>query len=170
MSIPMAVIALDLGHVPFFLLGNNINTCGRGVAITILSPSSAAPGTSMIVLVLFWVSGRSLLSGKWLFSTRCVNRGGVGRFILSEVPFLLLRRPVPPETPWVHIAGAGRWLEHRLYLRVDGFLHGLFPGVQVLASDIYLGPDKRFQAFQEALDHDLLVWSWIRIILSEDWL
>ena len=131
MSFPMAVIALDLGHVPLFLLGNNIDTRGRGVGVTTLfSPSSAAPETSLVVLILLWVGEGSLLSRKGLFSTRRVSREGVGALILSTGVFLLLlSRHVPFRTPRVHVADTGRGLEHRLCLRVDGFLHGLFPGV-----------------------------------------
>ena len=59
----MAVIALDLRHVPPFLLGNDIDTRGREVGVTTLFPlSSVAPKTSLVVLVLLWVSGGSLLS------------------------------------------------------------------------------------------------------------
>ena len=156
MSFPMTVKAFDLEHVPVlsFLRGNGIDTCGRGVSVTTFSPSSAAPGTSLVVLVLLRV-GRSLLSGRGLFLTRRVSRGGVGRLILSTgVLFLLLSGPVPFRIPQVHVAGPGRGLEHRFCLRVDSFLHGLFPRVQVPASGIHLGPDGKFQAFQEASDHD----------------
>ena len=59
-------------------------------------------------------------------------------------------------------------MEHCLCLRVDGFLHGLFPGVQVPPSGIHLGPDGRFQAFQEASDHDPPGRSCIGIKLSEN--
>ena len=59
-------------------------------------------------------------------------------------------------------------MEYRLYLCVDGFLHGLFLGVQVPALGIYLSSDGRFQAFQEALDHNPLVWSCTRIKLLEN--
>ena len=51
MIFPMAVIALDFGNVVFFLLRNNIGTCGRRVKITTLSPYSIVPGTSLVVLV-----------------------------------------------------------------------------------------------------------------------
>ena len=58
----MIVIALDLEHVPPFLLGNNIDIRGREVGVSTLLPSSAASGTSLVVLVLLWVSRRSLLN------------------------------------------------------------------------------------------------------------
>ena len=167
----MAVKAFDFRHIPVFsfLLGNDIDTCGRRVDITTLSPLSfMTPGTSLVVLVLLRVGG-SLLSGRGLFSTRRVSRGGVGGLILSTgVLLLLLSRPVPSGTPRVHVAGTGGGLEHRLYLYVDGFLHGLFLGVQVPVLGIYLGPYGRFQAFQEASDHDPLVRSCTGIKLSED--
>ena len=166
----MAVKAFDLGHVlvfPFFH-GNGIDTRGRGVGVTTLSPSSAAAGISLVVLVFFRVGG-SLLSGRGLFPTRRVSRGGVGGLILSTgVLLLLLSGPVPSWLPQVHVAGTGGGLEHRLCLRVDGFLHGLFPGVQVPPSGIHLGPDGRFQAFQEASDHDPPGRSCIGIKLSEN--
>ena len=168
MSFPMAVIALNLGHVPPFLLSNDIDTRGRGVGVITLSLSSAAPETLLVVLVFLWISGGSLLSRRWLFSTRYVSRGGVGGLILSTgVSLLLLRRPVPPGTSWVHIAGAERWLKHGLCLRIDGSLHGLFPGVQVSASDIYLSPNRKFQAFQEVSDYDLFIRSCSGIKLLE---
>ena len=120
-------------------------------------------------MVLFRVGGEGLLSGRCLFPTRCVSRGGVGGLILSTGVLLLLPSgPVPSRTPRVHVAGTGGGLEHRLCLRVDGFLHGLFPGVQVLASGIHLGPDRRFQAFQEVSDHDPPGRSCIGIKLSEN--
>ena len=160
MSFSMTVKAFDFRHVLVFsfLLGNNIDTHGRKVSIMTLSPSSSiAPGTSLVVLILLWVE-RSLLSGRGLFSTRRVNRGGVGGLILStRVFFLFFNGPVLSGTSRVHVAGTGRGLEYCLYLCVDDFLHNLFPGVQVPASDIHLGPDRRFQAFQEVSDHDSLV-------------
>ena len=159
----MAVIALDLRHVSLFLLGNDIDPRGKGVAIMTLSPSSAVLGT-----VFLGVGEGSLLSRRWLFSTRCVSKGRVGGLILSGVPLLLLCGPIFPRISWVYIAGAERWLEHHLCLRINGFLYGLFPGVQGLASSIHLDPDRRFQVFQKTSDHDLLVWSCNRIRLSEN--
>ena len=65
MSFPIVVIVLDLGHVLFFLIGNNIDTRDRGVGVTTLSsPSSAVLETLLVVLVLLWVSGGSLLNRK----------------------------------------------------------------------------------------------------------
>ena len=173
MSFPMTIKAFDFRHVLVFsfLIGNNIDTRGRGVGITTLSPlSSMTPGTSLMVLVLLWVGG-SLLSGRGLFSTRRVSKGGVGRPILFTGVFLLLRSGLDPSgTPRVYVVGTGGGLGHCFCLCVDGFLHGLFPGVQVPASGIHLGPNGRFQAFQEVLDHDLLVRSYTGIKLSEDYL
>ena len=171
MSFPMAVKAFDFGHAPVFsfLCRNDIDTCGKGVGITIWSSSSSAtPGTLLMVLVLLRVGG-SLLSGRGLFSTRRVSRKGVGGLILSTGVFLLLlSRPIPSGTPQVHVAGTGGGLEHCFCLRVDGFLYGLFPGVQVPPSGIHLGPDGRFQAFQEASDHDPPGRSCFGIELSEN--
>ena len=171
MSFLMTVKAFDLEHVSVlsFLRGNNINTRGKGVGVTTLfSLSSTGPGTSLVVLVLLRVGG-SLLSRRRLFSTRRVNRGGVGGLILSTgVLLLLLSWPVLSGTPRVHVADTGGGLEHCFCLCIDGFLHGLFLGVQVPALGIYLGPDRRFQVFQEASDHDSLVRSCTGIKLLED--
>ena len=57
----MVVIALDLENVPPFLHGNDIDTRGRGVRVTTLSLSFAAPKTSLVVLVLLGVGRGSLL-------------------------------------------------------------------------------------------------------------
>ena len=171
MSFSMAVKAFDFGHVPIlsFFLENNIDTRGRGLSITTLSlSSSATPGTSLVVLTLLRVR-RSLLSGRELFFTRWVSKRGVSGLILSTgVLLLLLSGLVPSETSWFHVAGTCGRLEHCLCLRVDGFLYGLFPEVWVPAFGIYLGSDGRFQAFQEASDHDPLVQSCTEIKLSED--
>ena len=60
----MAVIALDLRNIFLFLLRNDIDTHGKRVGVTILSPFSAAAGTLLVVLILLWVGKGSLLSGK----------------------------------------------------------------------------------------------------------
>ena len=166
----MVVKAFDFGHVPVlsFLRGNSIDTRGRGVNITTLSLLSASPETLLVVLVLLWVGG-SLLSGQGLFPTSHISREGVGGLILSTgVLLLLFSGPVPSRISRVHVAGTGGGLDHCLYLRVDGFLYDLFLGVQVPASGIHLGLDGRFQAFQEASDHDPPGRSCIRIELSEN--
>ena len=130
MSFPMAVIAFNLEHVPPFLLGNNIDTCGRRVGVTTLSSSSAVPGTPLEVLIFLWVGERSLLSRKRLFSTRHISRGGVGGLIFSTRVFsLFLSGFVPSGIPRVHVTGNGEGLEHCFYLRIVDFLHGLFLGV-----------------------------------------
>ena len=159
MFFPMAVIALDLGNVLLFLFGNNIDTRSRRVGVMTLSLSSTAPGTLLVLLVILWVGGGGLLGSRLLFPTRYVSRGEVSGLIHSRVLFLFFRGLVPSRISWVHISGAGRWLKHHLCLCIDGFFHGLFSGVQVSASGIYSAPDGRSQAFQKALDHDLLVWS-----------
>ena len=173
MFFSMTAIAFDFGYVPVlpFFFQNDIDTRGRGLGVTTLSPSfSAALRTLMVVLVLLWVGGGSLLSGRILFSTRRVSRGGVGRLILSTgVLLLLLSEPIPSGTPRVYVASTGRGLEHCFCLCVDGFLLGLFSGVQVPTLGIYLGPDGRFQALQDVSDHDLLVRSCTAIKLLEDY-
>ena len=59
-------------------------------------PSFAASRTSLMILILLWVGGGSLLSGKGLFSIRRVSRRGFGELILSTgVFFLLLSGLVP---------------------------------------------------------------------------
>ena len=133
MSLPLTVVALDLGNISHFLLdGTGVYTrCRRFVAVdlSLLAPS-VLKTSLLIVLVLFWIGGGSLLSGKALFSTRRISQGGVSGLIPStEVFFLLLSGPVLSGTPRVHIAGIGGGLEYCLCLCVDGFLHGLFSGV-----------------------------------------
>ena len=171
MSFPMAIKAFDFGHIPIllFFLGNNIDTRGRGVGVTTLSASSfMAPRSSLVILVLLRVR-RNLLSERGLFFTRRISRGGVGGLIFStEVLLFLFSRLVLSGTTRVHVAGTGGKLEHCFCFCVDGFLHGLFPGVQVPALGIHLRPDGRFQAFQEASDYDPLVWSCTGIKFSED--
>ena len=151
MSLPVIVVALDLGNIFHFILSNTgVDTRCRGVVIValFLSAPSALRTSLLVVLVLFWVGGRSLLSRKELFSTRRISRGGVGRPILSTGVFLLLHNgPVPFGTPQVHVVSIGRGLEHCLCLCIDGFFHGLFLRVQVTDLGIQLGPDRRFQAF-----------------------
>ena len=115
------------------------------------------------------MSEGSLISRRCLFLTRCVSRDGVVGLILStEVPLLLSSGPIPSETPQVYVAGTGRGLEHSFYLRIDGFLYDLFSEARIPALGIHLGPDGKFQAFQEASDHDPLGRSRIGIKLSKD--
>ena len=170
MSLPVTVVALDLREIfLLFLDGGGVDTrCRRVMATTLSSSAPSAPRTSLLV-VLVLLGGRSLLSGRGLFSTRRVSRGGVGGLILSTgVLLLLFSGLVPSGTSRVHVAGTRRGLEHCFCLHIDGFLHALFPGVQVMALGIQLGSDRRFKAFQEASDHDLLFWSCSGIKLSED--
>ena len=115
----IAGIVLDLGKILPLLHENNIDTCGRGVAIS--SPSSVASQTSLLVLVLLRVGGESLLSRIWLFSTRYVSKGGVDVLITSGVLVLLLCGSVPLKTPGVYFVIAKRWLEHCFCLCIDGF-------------------------------------------------
>ena len=87
MPFPIAGIALNLGNVLLFLLGNNINTNGREVAT--LSPSSTAPGILLVVLVFFialTLIGLALIGG---LSIRHVNRERISGFSPSKVFFLL---------------------------------------------------------------------------------
>ena len=65
MSLPMTVVALDLGDIFHFLLDSaGVNICCRKVVAITLSLSSAMPGTLLVVLVLLRVDGRSVLSGR----------------------------------------------------------------------------------------------------------
>ena len=150
MSLPETVIALDLEDIfLFFLDDGGVDTrCRRVMAITLSLLAFSAPKTSsLVVLVFLRVGGGSLLSRRRLFPTRCVSRGGVGGLILSTGVFLLiLGGLVLLRISKVYIAGAKRWLEHRLYFYINGFLYSLFPGDQVMASGIQLGPNKKFQA------------------------
>ena len=158
----LVVEALNLGKV-FFLFWDCVDACRKWV----LASSTFMPRDFAVILL--WVGRESLLNGRCLFPTKYISRGGVGGLILSTgVPLLLFSGSVPSGIPRVHVAGIGGGLEHRLCLRVDGFLHGLFSGVQVPALGIHLGPDRRFQAFQEASDHDPLSRSYTGIKLLED--
>ena len=101
MSLPVTVVALDLREIFLLLLdGGGVDTrCRRVMATTLSSSAPSAPRTSLLV-VLVLLGGRSLLSGRGLFSTRRVSRGGVGGLILSTGVFLLLPGgPVPSGTP-----------------------------------------------------------------------
>ena len=61
MPFPVTIIALDLEEIFYFSLdGAGIDIRDRGVAT--LFPSSAAPETLLLVLVLFWVGGGNLVS------------------------------------------------------------------------------------------------------------
>ena len=96
MSPLVTVIALKLREIFLFLLdGGGVDICCRRVIATTLSLSALlAPQTSLLV-VLVLLGGRSLLSGRGLFSTRRISREGVGRLIFSTgVLFLLPDGPV----------------------------------------------------------------------------
>ena len=139
MSLPVTVVALDLGDIfHFFLDGTGVNTRCKGFVATAIFLVPSAPRTFfLVVLILLRVGGRSLLSGKWLFSTRYVSKSSVSGLILSTGVFLLLLSGlVPLGTPWVYVAGTGGGLEYCLCLYVDSFLYGLFQEVQVTASGI----------------------------------
>ena len=130
-----AMEVINLGEVYFFLLLGSVDA-RRG---WVLASSPSTPRASAVVFLR--VSGRSLLSGgsllsrRWLFSTRCVSKDKVGGLIFSTgVLFVFL--PIPSGTPWVHVAGIGGGLQHRLCLCIDRFLDGLFLGVWVSASGI----------------------------------
>ena len=170
MSLPVTVVALDLREIFLLLLdGGGVDTrCKRVMTTTLSSLAPSAPRPSLLVVLVF-LGGRSLLSGKELFSTRRVSKGGVSGLILSTGVFLLLPGgPVPLGTPWVHIANTGGGLQQRLCLCIDGFLNGLFPGVLVPTSGVQLGPNGRPQALSEVSDHALLVWGGSGIKLLED--
>ena len=157
MSFLMAGEALDLGDISLFSFdGVGIKTRCRGIVATTLSLSFIAPKI-LVVLVFPQVGGGCLLSGRWLFPTGCVSRGGVGGLIFSGVLLLLFCGPVPLGAPWVHFAGVGRGLKHCFCLCTDRFFNDLFSGVQILVLGIQLSPDGRSQAFSEVSDHNLLV-------------
>ena len=91
MSLLMTVVALDLREIFFFLLdGGGVDTRCRSVMSTTLSLSALSTPRTSLLVVLVVFGGRSLLSGRGLFSTRRVSRGGVGGLILSTGVFLLL--------------------------------------------------------------------------------
>ena len=127
MALFLAVEVLDLGEIYFFLLKSDIGTHCRWILA--LSTSLPRPKISVVFLFLFWVGGGSLLSGRWLFPTRCISRGSVSELILFGVFLLLFHGLIFSGAPWVYLAGTGRWLEQRLYFCIDGFLNFLFPGV-----------------------------------------
>ena len=163
MTLFPAVEAINLGEVCFFLFQGDVDACCRWV----LASSPSMPRASAVVLL--WVGRGSLLSGRWLFPTRCVSKDGVGGFIFSTgVFFLPFSGPILPGTLWVHVAGAGKGLQQCLCLCIDGFLDGLFLRVEVPVLGIQLGLDKRPQAFPEVSDYDFLVWSGGGIKFSED--
>ena len=67
MSLPVIVVALDLGDIFHLLLdGTDVDSrCKRVVALTLSLSAPSAPETSLlVVLVLFWVGRGSLLSGR----------------------------------------------------------------------------------------------------------
>ena len=93
MSLLVIVLALDLENIFYFHLhGAGVNTHCRGVVtatLSLLAPSTSR--TSLLaVLIFLQVGGGSLLSGKGLFSTKCVSRRGVDRLILLTGVFPLL--------------------------------------------------------------------------------
>ena len=101
MSLSVTVVALDLREILLLLLdGGGIDTrCRRIMATTLSLSAPLVPRTSLLV-VLVLLGGRSLLSGRGLFSTRRVSRGGVGGLILSTGVLLLLPGgPVLSGTP-----------------------------------------------------------------------
>lgn len=82
MTFFVAVEIFDLEDVFFFLLRNNISTCGRGVVATTLSFSFVAPGTSMVVLIFL---ASLALMGR--LPTKHVSRRRVSGLILPGVLF-----------------------------------------------------------------------------------
>ena len=163
MSLPVTVVALDLGEIfLLFLDSSGIDTyCRRVMATTLSLLALSALWTSLlVVLVLLRVGGESQLSGKELFSTRRVSRGGVSGLILStDVLFFLSCGPISSEILWVHVTDIGGGLQQLFCLCIDGFLNSLFPGVLISTSVVQLGPNGRPQDFPGVSDYDLLVWS-----------
>ena len=72
MSLPVTVVALNLGDIfHYFFDGAGVDTHCRRVIVADTPLVLSAPKTSLlVVLILFRVGGGSLLSGRWLFSTR----------------------------------------------------------------------------------------------------
>ena len=103
MFLLVTIVALDLGEISLLLLDDNgIDIRCRRVMTTTLSltASSALRTSVLMVLVLLWVGGGSLLNGKELFSIRRVSRRRVGGLILSTgVFFFLSGEPIPLRTP-----------------------------------------------------------------------
>ena len=66
MSLPLTVIALDLGDIFYLFLDDaGVDTrCRRVVALNLFLSAPLAPGTFLVVLVLLRVGGGSLLSGR----------------------------------------------------------------------------------------------------------
>ena len=101
MTLLVTVVALNLREIfLLFLNGIGVDTRFRRVMATTLSLSApSVPRTSLLVVLVF-LSGKSLLSGRGLFSIRRISKKGVGRLILSTgVLFLLPGGLVPLETP-----------------------------------------------------------------------
>ena len=170
MSLPVTVVALDLREIFLLLLdGDGVDTrCRRFMATTLSLLAPMAPKTFLLVVPVL-LGGRSLLSGRGLFSTGPVSRGGVGGLIFSTRVLLLLPGGlVLSGTPWVHDTNTRGGLQQRLFFCIDGFLDGLFTEVLVPALDVQLGLDRRPQAYPDVLDHGLFVWSGSGIKLLED--
>ena len=111
------VEAINLREVYFLFFWGGVDT--RHGWVLALSPSTSRAS----VVVLFWVGGENLLSRKWLFPTRYVNKGGVGRLIFStKVLLLLFCGSVPLGTPWVHVAGTEGGLQQNFASALTAFL------------------------------------------------
>ena len=154
--------AFYIGDIFFFFLGSNINTYQKGVLASFLFLSTTMPRTSLVVLVFFLVGGRCLLL------TRYVRREDVDRLIFFKILIFLFCQSVLLETLGINLQGAIGQLQQRFCLCIDGFLNGLFSGVCFLTSTIQLCPNRRFQAFSEVSNHNLLLWSYNRVKFFED--
>ena len=97
MSLPVTVVVLNLEEIfLLFLDGDGVDTRCRRVKSTTLSLSAPLALRISLLVVLVLLGRRSLLSGRRLFSTRRVSKGGVNRLILSTgVLFLRSSRSIP---------------------------------------------------------------------------
>lgn len=155
MPFPVIIKARNLEDIFFFLFDNvGISICCRGVMATTFL-AVLVPKTSLMVLV--FLASLILVDGRLVFATKYVSKKSVSRFGFSKIFFLLVCRLVSLETPWIYLPNVKRWLQQRFYLCIDGFLNSFFPQVYFPVLDIQLWPDKRFKAFPEVLDQNLLV-------------
>ena len=100
MPFSMTGIVFNWGNVLFFLLKNDIDTCGKGVVATTLFLFCAAPGILLVVLVR--LAGLALMGG---LPNRHVSREKISGFSLSEVFFFLFYRLIPLEITKVYLTG-----------------------------------------------------------------
>ena len=106
MSLPVTVVALNLGDIfHFFLDGAGVNTCcKRDVAITtFLAP--LAPRIFLLVVLVFFASLVLVTRRLLMLTTRFVNKKNVSRLSIFGVILLFFVGPVLLETPGIYLAG-----------------------------------------------------------------